>query len=580
MTTRKDELQRLRVASPCQSPWEEMHGDGRRRHCMQCDRQVYDFVQLTAREAAGLIEASGGALCARLTRDGAGRLVTLEPPFTAEPLATRRAAPLVAAAVAAVLGVSGAAWAEAAAAAPPAAEQGTGKRPAESPPQRTDDPGSVLTGTLATEGGEPIPNAEVRVYNQLDRRERTARTDDQGTFSFATLPAGIYRLDASLRGQGMAHEEDVLLRAGETGRVGLTVPSDTWQRIVAGAPVEMAMGGALAVTEDPVRRLYGDAGLVVFGVAGKSVVVRREEYTWEVRTDLVLSSVVKGDTRERVISVFHDQMPDEPAESEWQPGDRMLAFLDPREAENGRSLEGYVAHTAFGLKKLSEAEVAAYGRRLEALARIARKGAARPADALEWLVATAEEPATRREAMQELGPAVGDLEQQAERHKAPVDHYAQGLRDVLADFLGAGGRPEGEADPAVLAAFLTDAQRERLTAALLRTPHATAADLDLYEIVSRWHDDRLLPWLTDRLKAAELADGASRRVMSLIAKARDDQGLADLVTAGEETIEALGQERSDASDDATRQRLDAQVTAAEEGLQQRFLEALGRRRGA
>src|SRR5436305_11455599 len=85
MRTRDKDLERLRVASPCESSWEAMRGDGRRRYCAECERHVYDFAHLTAREAAGLVEATGGALCARLTRDGAGRLVTLAPPAT-EPL--------------------------------------------------------------------------------------------------------------------------------------------------------------------------------------------------------------------------------------------------------------------------------------------------------------------------------------------------------------------------------------------------------------------------------------------------------------------------------------------------------------
>src|SRR6185436_15667840 len=110
MTTRKDKLQCLQIASPCSSSWEAMHGDGRRRHCLQCDKPVYDFAQLTPREIGGVIQASRGELCARLTRDDWGRLVTLAPPATADPLASRRVSPLVAAAVTAVLGLSGAAW--------------------------------------------------------------------------------------------------------------------------------------------------------------------------------------------------------------------------------------------------------------------------------------------------------------------------------------------------------------------------------------------------------------------------------------------------------------------------------------
>jgi hypothetical protein len=43
--------------------------------------------------------------------------------------------------------------------------------------------------------------------------------------------------------------------------------------------------------------------------------------------------------------------------------------------------------------------------------------------------------------------------------------------------------PEREVNPVILAAFLTDAHRERLTAALLSTPKVAAADLDLYDLV-------------------------------------------------------------------------------------------------
>jgi hypothetical protein len=578
MRTREDELDRLRVASPCRSPWEEMRGDGRRRHCLQCDRQVYDFAHLTVREAAGLIEATGGEICARLTRDGAGRLVTLEPPRTAEPVAARRSPPLAAAAVAAVLGLSGAAWTALATEAPPAAAEGVERQPAEGPRRGTGEAGGTLSGTLLREGGEPVPNAEVRVFNRLDRQERAARTDAQGSFSLTSLPAGIYRLEASWHGRPAASEDEVLLRAGEKGEVGLTVPSDVWQRIAAGEPEGMALGGAIAVTEEPIRELYAGAALVVSGVAGKSVVARRGEYTWEVRTDVVLSSVLKGETRERVISVFHDQMPDEAPAERWPAAERVLAFLDPREAESGRGSDGYATHTVFGLKTLSEADLAAYVRRLEELALISRRSSPRPAELLEWQVATAEDPATRGEAVRELGQAVGQLEARAERHGTPVDGYARKLQGVLADFAAAGGRPEGDADPAILAAFLTDAQRERLTAALLRTTHATISDLDLFELVYRWHDGRVLPWLIDRLRSGELMGWTGRRALETVAKALDDPGLADLVAAGGREIDALEEQIPDASDDATRQRLDAKTVAAEDDLRLRFLDAMARRR--
>jgi hypothetical protein len=582
---------RIRVASPCRTSWEGMRGDERRRYCVECERHVYDFAQLTAREVAGLIEATGGALCARLTRDGDGRLVTLAPPAAAEPFGARRATPLAAAAVAAALGLGGAMLVEtsdaaetaaAASTASPATGQEAGRQPAESPPQRLDDAGGSLAGTLATDGGKPIPGADVTIHNRLDRRERAARTDENGRFAFAALPAGVYELDASFHGRTLAEESSILLRAGETGRIALGVPAESWERVVAGdQPTEEVIVGGVGVTRDPVRNLYADSGLVVFGVARTSVVVRREQFVQEVRTDLVLTSVVKGETRERVISVFHREMPFEDAASRIRPGDRVLAFLDPRAARSGRGWDGYAAHSTSGLRTLSEAEAAAYGRRLEALARVERRGETRPADLVEWLVATAEDPATRGEAVGELAQVVWALSHEAEKRGTLADRYAEGLRAVLADFLAAGGRQEGEADPAVLGAFLTDAHRERLTAALLRTTQVAQVDLDLYELVRQWHDERALPWLIGRLEAGEPSDWPLlRAALSGIAWDRADKALAEVVDAGSLPIDPLAEELAKARDETARQRLDAKLRAAEDELRHRFLEALAGRPGA
>ncbi|HEV2856369.1 MAG TPA: carboxypeptidase-like regulatory domain-containing protein [Thermoanaerobaculia bacterium] len=579
MTTRKDKLQRLQVASPCSSSWEAMHGDGRRRHCLECDKAVYDFAQLTPREIAGVIEASQGELCARLTRDEWGRLVTLQPPITADPLASRRASPLVTAVVTAALGLSGTAWAAQATLAAPAAEQGTGKRPEGNRPQRTGDAGSSLKGRLANEAGEPVPDAEIKLHSQLDGQERVTRTDADGRFSFASVKAGIYGLAASVGGRGAANQEDILLSAGEKRQIGLTVPSDVWQRIVSDEPEAMALGGVVVVTAEPVRRLYEDSSLVVLAAVRKSVTVRQQEYTSEVRTELVISSVLKGDTRERVISVYHDQMPDEDPASRLQPGVNVLAFLEPREAETGRGSDGYVATDALsGLRELPAAELKAYRERIEALAQIPRSGPARPAELLEWLVATTEDPATRKEAIYELIWAVRGLERQAEQHKTPVDRYAQSLRSVFADFLSAGGTPEREVNPVILAAFLTDEHRERLTAALLRAPKGAEADFDLYDLVSPWHADRLRPWLIDQLKTADLSDGAGLRLMTSLAAVLDDEGLADLRDTGEAQIMDLKQQLDNASEDAERQRLGRQLKAAQEELRRQLIEALGKRR--
>jgi Carboxypeptidase regulatory-like domain len=595
MSTRvmgKDELQRLRIASPCQASWGAMQGDRSRRHCQQCDKHVYDFAELTPREISGLIAASGGEVCARLTRGRDGQLVTLRPP--APPLvliAPRRVSPLAAAVVTAVLGLGGAAWAAPAPAQAAETGQGTAGEPGAAGARHTPrTAGGTLRGRLVTDAGEPIPDAEVRVASQIDNQETTVRTDADGRFAVALAP-GLYGLSANARDHFLAGVWDLVVAAGTQEQVTVTVASETWQAILAGE-VEQATMGVLAVSEIPLRKTFAGSPLVVLAVAGKSVPLGHGDWM-DVRTDLVISTVLKGETRERVISVYHDQDDDDPA-NRLRPGDRVLAFLEPRE-EGGRNAEGYdTVSPGVGLRRLSAAESAAYGERLEALARMTRDGrdgAARPADLLEWLVATTEDPVTRKEAAGELSGAYWQMLEQAGKRSIPADRYAADLRDVFAQFLATGRQATTE-DGALVAAFLTDAHRERLTAALLRTTRVTQADLELYTLVGTWGDDRRQPWLIGRLEQGELESGLTGLVLATLVDEIDGEAgneaaerFKALLEKGNERIGEIESELQDAQDaqdsnnEAERQRLAARLTAAEDELRRGFLRLLGRRGG-
>lgn len=350
--------------------------------------------------------------------------------------------------------------------------------------------------------------------------------------------------------------------------------------------------GILVVNEDPLRKTFAGSPLVVLAVAGKSAALGGDDWL-DVRTDLVISAVLKGETRERVISVDHD--PDDDPASHLRPGDRVLAFLEPRE-EDDRTAEGYeTVSPGNSLRRLSAAEAAAYGERLEALERITgdgRDSTAHPADLLEWLVATTEEPLTRKEAAGELSSANWQLLAQAEKRGTPADRYAADLRDVFAQFLAAGRQATSE-DSALVAAFLTDAHRERLTAALLRTRRVTDADLSLYALVGAWDDGRRQPWLLDRLQNGELESGMIRLVVSMLTEElagkradTDDQAKAErfeaLLEKGNERIGEIESDLQDAQDsnnEAERRRLATRLAAAEDELRRGFLRLLGRRGG-
>ncbi|HEX9794847.1 MAG TPA: hypothetical protein VGC54_12760 [Planctomycetota bacterium] len=73
---RPNRLDALRIQSPCAASWDAMRGDDRARHCQDCALSVHSLVAYSRKEAADLLEDSGGRLCLRIVRDADGRVLT------------------------------------------------------------------------------------------------------------------------------------------------------------------------------------------------------------------------------------------------------------------------------------------------------------------------------------------------------------------------------------------------------------------------------------------------------------------------------------------------------------------------
>lgn len=545
MATRSDLLQRIRMTSPCRTSWEAMEGDHRRRHCAECSKQVYDFARLTESEIAALIVANPGGLCARLTYRR-GQLVTLAAPAPPFQPAARRTSPVAAAAVAALLGLTGPAFPEAlpeAAAAPPQSagpEAGAAGKARPDRPRRTGVPGSSLSGQLTREGGIPVPRATIEIINLFDGRSLVATTGEDGAFSFPSLQPGLYTVEI-LAGRFSLYASKLVLAAGERRQLAPVVSSAVWDKFAAGESSDtITVGGA--GYQDPLREAYAASSLVALAtVEGSVTAPGKEGGAGESRTDLLLSSVLKGATGERIVTVFHREERDDDRPNPFRPGEKVLAFLVPREPLDGRrGSDGYApAAIGFSLKRMSEADPEPYTQRIAALAAIIREGADDPASRVEWLVTTAENPWTRKEAVEELHSLAWKLRDLEDLEDLSPEHYPQAVQGALADFLAAGGQPARETNPAVLAAFLTGEQRERLFRALLRTDRLTKADLDLYRLLRPWDQDRLLGWLIEQLQAAQpvTEENAVWVAMLEIAEALEDSRLLECLYSysGEET---------------------------------------------
>ncbi|WP_394849007.1 hypothetical protein LZC95_16340 [Pendulispora brunnea] len=72
-------LDNVRVASPCDAPWDEMEGNGRVRFCLRCERNVYNLSAMPREEAEELLR-SRGDLCIRLYRREDETILTSDCP--------------------------------------------------------------------------------------------------------------------------------------------------------------------------------------------------------------------------------------------------------------------------------------------------------------------------------------------------------------------------------------------------------------------------------------------------------------------------------------------------------------------
>lgn len=100
-------LEVLDIAEPCAEDWDAMTGEGHRRHCGTCDRDVFDLSRLTADEAEALL-ATGA--CVRFYRRADGTVTTKDctpDRLAAARAAARRSLKIAAAAIAGVLTLAG-----------------------------------------------------------------------------------------------------------------------------------------------------------------------------------------------------------------------------------------------------------------------------------------------------------------------------------------------------------------------------------------------------------------------------------------------------------------------------------------
>ena len=179
-------LSNIRIASPCSASWENMKGDDRVRHCLECNLNVYNFSAMTEREVQKLLAARNGRLCGRWYQRTDRSMLTQDCPIGLR-ASMRRISRVAGAALSAIMSVSSA----------------LAQNAAQRPPQRivqTDQKDSGIALLVMDQTGAVIQNAKVSVSRESDGELLSRITDQEGRLRLTGIAAGFYVINVTARG--------------------------------------------------------------------------------------------------------------------------------------------------------------------------------------------------------------------------------------------------------------------------------------------------------------------------------------------------------------------------------------------
>jgi len=75
-----NQLDTVRIATPCEGNWDEMVGDHRVRHCELCNRNVFNLSGMSRQAAEAMLTNTEGRVCVRFYRRSDGTIITADCP--------------------------------------------------------------------------------------------------------------------------------------------------------------------------------------------------------------------------------------------------------------------------------------------------------------------------------------------------------------------------------------------------------------------------------------------------------------------------------------------------------------------
>lgn len=523
MATKNSLLGQLSIPTPCSADWNDLVGEGRRRYCEQCDKNVYDFSKMTATEVGALLATLQRRVCARITWGTDGSVLT-EDPLPILPVARRRASPFASVAVTTLITIT----ASPAGRPPAQAASIVQSNAAVATPiisQLPHPAGATasIAGTVFDHSQAVIAGARVSLINQATGETLITTSSDVGEFYFSGLGDGTFTVRVESRGFATSNTEGVKLAAGQKQRVDITMQVQTMGEVVS---------GRVAIVPKPLRVLYNESDLIVVARIGESKSVEIEGEARLLKTTLHVSSTLKGKSKRSIVDLYHWNYGD--VKGPFVAGKELLLFLKATKPEPGRKPRGgyEIADSRYGIKNVTGRELRAYLDRIEELSRLSPERGPVDAAIVEWLVRCAEDPATRWEGASELVANIDRVAEETDDEDSEAESTTATSAETDREEQEPGEGIESEPDSSAL---LSAEQKTRLMTALFQTEGVQEGDLELIELARRWNEPRLVPFLIEQLHRLEAnPPRLAERLMDIVATKVNDETIKQLAESYED----------------------------------------------
>lgn len=312
---------------------------------------------------------------------------------------------------------------------------------------------------------------------------------------------------------------------------------------------------------DTLLKLYLKSDLIFVADVTKEkdgkILADEEDYFFvEVLKDLKISTVLKGkpkpdfvfkDTEYREKKSSEDST-DETTTGYFQTeyeaplgiktGERYLFFF---KKDSDSETENYdLTDAASGYKKLDNAELKIYEKRIKELEKIVGKKKNQLEAVTEWLVSCVEEPATRWDGIFDLRASLQALEYEEEADEKEPFSIDENFDSYT---------PE-------IAASLSDSQKERISGIVFSSIQQEISENSFYyslsNLITYWDRARLAMYAYSFLQTADPNDAEKTRlIMEYISNVADDEKLSELASAfpigdeSEKTEEVIIEEKTE-----------------------------------